>query len=267
MTTPPAPPFLAEAAQTLAVLEAFTPVFPALGLQDVARRSGVPAEQVARIVFTLRERGYLQADGEGHYRLGANLIGITRNFLGARGVRALARGPMEALATRFRAPVALSERDGLEMLYLEYVRGEAAVVVQHRIGTRLPLASSAAGRAWLAAAPAAEGEVVSHQLAIRLHREWSGLQPKLEQARRDVEQLGFSRSYGDLQPEVNAVAVPLRSPIDGLVVVFSLAAPSMVASTKRFDTELGPALQAMVQALHAELQSIGAAPGTWVSRP
>jgi DNA-binding IclR family transcriptional regulator len=257
MTPPPPPSFLAEAAQTLAVLEAFTPVFPALGVADVARRSGVPAELVARIVSTLAERGYLHPDAAGHYRLGANLIGITRNFLGARGVRALARGPMEALATRFRAPVALSERDGVEMLYLEYVRGDAAVVVQHRIGARLPLATSAAGRAWLATAPPAEADVALQQLAIRSHREWPALQPQLEQARRDIAQLGFTRSYGDLQPEVNSVAVPLLSPIDGLVVVFSLAAPSMVASTKRFDTELGPALQAMVQALQAELASIG----------
>lgn len=260
MTTPAPSPFLVEAAQTLAVLEAFTPVFPALGVADVARRSGVPVELVARIVATLAERGYLQPDGAGHYRLGSRLIGITRNFLGARGVRALARGAMEALATRFRAPVALSERDGLDMLYLEYVKADAPVVLQHRIGTRLPLVTSAAGRAWLAGAPASESEVVARQLAVRLHRDWAGVQPKLAQARDDLRQLGFTRSYGDMEPELNAVAVPMRSPIDGLVVVFSLASPAMLAPARRFDAELGPALVATVQALRAELERIGSEP-------
>src|SRR3954468_15551377 len=159
----PAPPFLAEAAQTLAVLEAFTPVFPALGIPDVSRRSGVPVEMASRIVVTLADRGYLLYDGDRHYRLGGNLIGITRNFLGARGVRMLARAPMEELALRFRAPVALSEREALDMLHLEYVRGDAPALVQQRIGTRLPLATSVAGRAWLAAASTAEADLVAGQ--------------------------------------------------------------------------------------------------------
>ncbi len=251
---PPAP----DAAHAMAVLEAFGPVFPELGARDIAQRTGLEASTVERIAATLLRSGHLRQDAAtGRYRLGPALVVIARNFLGARGIRGHARGPMEALAARFKAPLALSEREGLDMLYLDYVRADAPVVVQHRVGTRLPIARSAAGRAWLAAAPAAEASVVMTQLSGQFHREWADLQSRLAAAREDFGALGFTRSYGELQPEVNAVAVPMHSPIDGLLVVFSMAAPSMLAPARRFDTELGPALVAMVAALRQQLEHAG----------
>jgi hypothetical protein len=61
-----------------------------------------------------------------------------------------------------------------------------------------------------------------------------------------------------MNAEVNAVAVPLQSPLDGLVVVFSLAAPAMLVPSRRFDIELGPALVAMVATIRTELETAGA---------
>jgi DNA-binding IclR family transcriptional regulator len=255
------PPRVEPVVQTMAVLQAFTPVLRELGVPELVQRTGLPHDAVAGIARTLCELGHLSLVRDSRrYRLGPALVSIARNFLGGRGVRAHAHGHIEALATRFRAPLALSERDGMEMVYLEYLRGDAPVVVQHRVGTRLPLARSAAGRAWLAAAPDAEGQAVRRQLAAQLHREWPQVEAQLLLAQDDLQQLGFARSYGDLQPEVNAAAVPFVSPVDGLLLVFSIAAPSMLAPAKRMDAELGPALLQMAGRVKAELESPGALP-------
>ncbi|MFL6695130.1 MAG: IclR family transcriptional regulator [Ramlibacter sp.] len=244
-----------EAAQTMAVLEAFSPVFPELGIAEIAQRAALPPATARRIASTLCHIGYLRLEPEGNrYRLGAKLVGIARSFLGARGARAIAHGHMEALAACLRAPLALSERDGGEMVYLDYVRGDAPVVVQHRIGTRVPMGTSASGRAWLASAPGVEVEAVIRQLEARSAQGTSGLQEQVVVAKRDLETLGFTRSYGDMNPEVNAVAVPLRSPIDGSHLVISLTAPSMLVPGKRCDTEFGPALLAMVAEVGRELE-------------
>jgi DNA-binding IclR family transcriptional regulator len=252
------PQLASAAAHAMAVLEAFTPVFPELGVAELAQRTGLPPEVAHDIAFTLCQGGHLQYDEQRRrYRLGPSLIGLARNFLGTRGVRAHARGHMDALANRLRSPIALSEREGLDMLYLEYIRGDAPVVVQHRVGTRLPIAKSAAGRAWLACASKPEAAWVRERLAADLRREWEQLQPRLDAAGEDLATFGFTRSYGELQSEVNAVAVPLRSPVDGMLMVFSLAAPSMLAPAKRFDSELGPALKSMVAAVKADLETAG----------
>jgi len=250
--------FAPEAGQTMAVLEAFSPVFPDLGIAEIAQRASLPTPTVRRIAATLAGLGYLQQQPDGsRYRLGARLVGIARSFLGARGLRAAADGHMHALSARLRAPLAMSERDGLEMVYLHYIRGDSPVVVQHRIGTRLPLATSASGRAWLASAPTAEVEAVVRQLDARSVQGATGLQAHLAAARRDLAELGFTRSYGDMHPEVNAVAVPLRSPIDGSQLVVSLAAPSMLVPCRRCDAEFGPALLAMTAEVTRELETPG----------
>jgi DNA-binding IclR family transcriptional regulator len=247
--------FAPEAGQTMAVLEAFSPVFPELGIAEIAQRASLPPPVARSIAASLCKLGYLHAAPEAQrYRLGTRLIGMSRNFLGARGVRAAAHGHMEALAARLHAPLALSERDGGEMVYLDYVRGDAPVVVQHRIGTRLPMGTSASGRAWLGSAPAVEVEAVIRQLEARSAQGTSGLQEQVVAARRDLETLGFTRSYGNMHPEVNAVAVPLRSPIDGSPLVVSLAAPSMLVPGRRCDTEFGPALLAMVAEIKREFE-------------
>jgi DNA-binding IclR family transcriptional regulator len=250
------------AAFTLKVLEAFTPLFPELSEEEIAHRSGVPKSLAHKLTRALAKQGYLRLDTPSNrYRLGASLIGLARNFLGGRGVRALARGHMEALAIRFMAPVALTERDGLEMVYLEYVRADAPVIVQYRVGTRLPLVSTAAGRAWIASAPPVEAQAVATQLAAQLQGEWPAVQRKFETARTDLGSMGFTRSYGDLRPDVNAVAVPLTSPVDGSLMVFSLAAPAVAVDAARFDKELGPALVATVSVVRAELEQAGRSAG------
>ena len=249
---------LPEAGQTLAVLEAFSPVFPELGISEIAQRASLPSATAKRIAVALCQLGYLHVEPEGkRFRLGAKLVGIARSFLGARGVRAVAHGHMEALSARIRAPLALSERDGLEMVYLDYVRGESPVVVQHRIGTRLPLATSASGRAWLASAPQVEADAVVRLLDARSMQGATGLQEQIAAAKRDIAELGFARSYGDMHPDVNAVAVPLRSTIDGSSLVISMATPSMLVPGRRCDTELGPALVAMVADVKRELSENG----------
>lgn len=248
--------FVPGAGQTMAVLAAFSPVFSELGIAEIAQRAALPVATARGIAATLSSLGYLQAQPDsGRYRLGAKLVDIARSFLGARGLRAAANGHMEALAARLRAPLAMSERDGLEMVYLHYIRGDAPVVVQHRIGTRLPLATSASGRAWLGSAPTAEVEAVVRQLDARSVQGATGLQEHLAMAKRDLAELGFTRSYGDMHPEVNAVAVPLRSPIDGSQLVVSLAAPSMLVPSRRCDSEFGPALVAMAAEVVRDLEA------------
>ena len=248
------PDFVASAARALAVLQAFTPELPDLGNGDIAQRCGLAKSTVSRLTYTLAKLGYLRQEaGTQRYRLGPAVIGLSRGFLGARGVRGVARAHMEALAIRFRAPTGLTERDGLDMVYLEYARGDAPVIVPRGVGSRVPLGISAAGRAWLATAHPVEAEAVRGQMAERAGRDWRALRAKLDAAARDLAVRGFTRSYGEVQAEVNSVAVPMRSPVDGSLMVFNLAAPSMLVSARRFDTELGPALVEMTQAVHREV--------------
>jgi len=243
--------------RALALLEAFSVERPALTLEQLAEASGVSLQAISPAVDALAQLGYLRADGDATlWRLGARNIALARSFLGAYAVREVAHGHMEALAIRFRAVAALAERSRLEMVYIDYVRAGAPVVVEHRVGSRLPIAVSAAGRAWLCTAPAVEVEALVGELQV-LHSNWPQLQARLQIAREDLAARGFTRSYGEVRAGVNSVAVPLRSPVDRSLVVFSLAIQDTIMQPAQCDAVLGPALKDMVAAVERELVRFG----------
>ncbi len=261
LAAPPAssaedPLFVASAARALSVLQAFGGGGAALGNGELAQATGLPKSTVSRLTYTLARLGWLDLEAPTQrYRLGPTAVGLVGGFLGARGVRQAALPHMEALALGFGAPVALAERDGMDMVYLAYARGDAQVVVRRDVGSRVPLAASAAGRAWLAAAHPVEAQAIREQLAAAAGRGWRTVRASLDAAVADLQRLGFTRSYGDVQEQVNAVAVPLRSPVDGSLAVLNLAAPAALVPARRFDRELGPALAALVRTVAAELQA------------
>lgn len=223
---------------------------------ELADRSGLARSTVSRLTATLLHTGHLEFDAQQQrYRLGARLMRLARNYLGSRSVRRVAAPHMDALAARFRAPVALSERDGLDMVYLEYCRSDATVVVQRSVGSRVPLATSAAGRAWLAAAGEIERAMVQPRLEAAHGDRWPAVRYAQAAADVSLRTRGFVASYGDWNAEVNAVAVPLRSPIDGALVALSIAAPAQIVPASRFDEQMGPALVETVDAIRRALHA------------
>lgn len=250
------PNFVAALGRGLAVLEAFDTAHPSLGNLEIALRTGLPKASVSRLAATLGSLGYLAYDPDTQkYRLGARLMRMAANFLGTRGVRDRFRPAMEALAARLHAPVALTERDGLEMVYIEYCRADATVIVLREPGSRVPLAASAAGRAYLAVCPEPEREALKAQLRLQHGRQWPELERGLAAAARDLAELGFCRAYGSWSRDVNAVAVPLRLPVDGGLAVLNLAAPAALVPAARFDREYGPALRRTVEQLRSGLDA------------
>jgi len=68
-------------------------------------------------------------------------------------VRKIARPEMQELADVCGATVSLGTRDRLSMIYVQNYRGSVALTLTLEVGSRIPVATSAIGRAWLAAIP------------------------------------------------------------------------------------------------------------------
>lgn len=247
-------------ARAIAVLEAFDDNANCLSNTELANRSGLSKSTVSRLTATLARLGYLTLEPERHaYRLGAGVVKLVRNFLGARGLRSFARPRMEALAQRFKTPAALSERESLEMVYIEYCRADAAVVVLRQVGSRVPLGTSAAGRAYFVAAPRIEQEFLAKQLAWEQGDRWPRVRDGLEHAQNEWRTTGFVTSLGEWLPEVNAVGVPIRSPIDGSLCALTVAAPAALVAAERFRLEIGPALVETAQLIRTDVTGRGRA--------
>jgi DNA-binding IclR family transcriptional regulator len=140
------------------------------------------------------------------------------------------------------------------MIYIDAARGSAAVTLSLDIGARIPIATTAMGRAYLAAVSERERtdiierscESVDANCGPELHR-------GAAKALRDIRELGVCCSFGDWQKDVNAIAVPVM-PGGGLPpMAINCGAPAYMVSKEFLLGQVRPRLIALANDLETSL--------------
>lgn len=246
--------FVVALARGLEVLRAFTPSEGLLGNQEIAARTGLPKATVSRLTYTLTRLGYLAHLGRlEKYQLAPGALAIGYSTLANMRIRHVAQPHMLELARLTGASVALGTRDRLNAIYVEFCRGTSASMLRLGLGSRIPLATTAMGRALVAATPDKERQALLRSLAKREGKKWTKLRGGVERAVKDVSTRGFSLSVGEWQSDINAVGVALTPPDGSGVFAFNCGAPSFHFSRAKLQSEIGPRLLNMVRNIEAEL--------------
>ena len=147
--------FVTALARGLELLACFRSGDKMLGNQELAERSKLPKSTVSRLTYTLTKLGYLQYDEQaGKYRLGTATLALGSAMLSRLDIRQMARPLMQELADFSHTMVSLGMRDRLSMIYVENCRSQAALTLRLDVGARIPVASTAMGRAYLRRSPA-----------------------------------------------------------------------------------------------------------------
>jgi DNA-binding IclR family transcriptional regulator len=239
--------FVTALARGLDVLRAFRPGDRHLGNQELARRTGLPKPTISRLTFTLTALGYLRrVEAENKYALGNAVFGLGLAALGQMDVRRIARPLMQALAEHTQASVNLGVRDRLGMIYIDTYRNAASFTVQLDVGSRIPLATTSMGRAYLAALPERDRKALLDEIRASDPEPWPAVKKGIEQALRDYEEKGFCLSLGDWRREVHAVAAPLALPDGSDVLVFSCSGAPFQLERGKLEAEIGPRLLTVV---------------------
>lgn len=246
--------FVVALARGLEVLRAFTPSEPLLGNQEIAQRTGLPKPTVSRLTHTLTRLGYLvHVERLGKYQLGTPVLSLGYAALANMGIRQVARPFMQELADYANVSVALGSRDRLTMIYLEHCRSDAAVTLRLEIGSRIPIATTAMGRALLAALPEAERRYLMAHFARRDPETWPGVRAGIETAVEDYRTRGFTTGVGDWHRDVHAVGVPLIPPDGSGILAFNCGGPAFLLPPERLERDIGPRLVNLVRNVEAAL--------------
>ncbi len=236
--------FVTALARGLDVLRSFKPGDISLGNLEIARRTGLPKPTISRLTYTLTQLGYLTYSAKhGTYQLGSGVLSLGYAMLSGLDIRERARPYLQELSNELDVTVALGARDRMEMVYLEVCRGPAAVTLTIDVGTRIPLASTAMGRALLAQLPPGEREFLMGHVRKRMDsdEEYLMLEAGLEKAVQDVATRGYCLSLGNWRPDVNAVGVPLVAH-DQNVYGLICGGPAFRVSAEMLEKECGPRL-------------------------
>ena len=238
----------------VAVLRCFDEERRFLGPTELAKLTGIPRPTVTRLAGTLVALGLLKLDPQSErFALGAGVVTLARAFLAGLDIRAVARPHMQALAEQFGGSVYLAVRDGMEMVLVEACRARSSMLAARLdVGSRVPMANAALGRAYLAALPGAERSLLIESLRLARGSDWASLVPGLNRALDDAQHLGFCISAGEFHREINSVSVPLIGP-DGEVMALNCGGAAFAFTEERLRLELAPRLIAMALTIAEEI--------------
>lgn len=169
-------------------------------LADTARECDLPPSTALRLLRTLEATGFVSREEPGGtYRPGARLIQLGAQALSSASLIDLARPAMEQLVADSGESVYLSvEGHADTALYIAIMEGTHSVRHTSWVGRTVPLARSAAGRA----------------------------------LRGDVPESGFVVVERGVEPDVTAIAAPVRSEAR-IVAAMSVVVPSYRLTKKQ----------------------------------
>lgn len=127
-----------------------------MGLSEVARHAELPPSTVHRLLMTLHRRGLVSHDPETSlWTIGVGLFRIGSAYLRIRKLPEIARPVIRHLLQEVGETVNVSMLDRREIVCVAQAESHASVRAFFRLGQRLPVHASAAGKAILAAGPEA----------------------------------------------------------------------------------------------------------------
>ena len=252
--------FVVALSRGLEVLRAFRPNDGLLGNQEIAARTNLPKPTVSRLTYTLTKLGYLTPVPRFEkYQLAPSALLLGYAALANLGVRHLSEPFREQLMRETGGAVAIGGRDRLSMIYFGQSR-HGVVNVQLDVGSRIPIATTAMGRAYIWALPDDERAALMRDMREHYGSRWPKIRDGIERAGETVAKYGFTISAGEWQDDVHAFVVALRLNDGTGPYAVNCGAPAFRFTEERLRTDIGPRLVAMVRNIEAALG--GLAPQT-----
>ena len=217
--------------RALALLGAFDDEHRRLGLTQLATRADVPLSTAHRLVGELTAWGALARTSDGDYVIGRRLWDLGLLAPVQAGLVEMASPYLHDLYATTLATVHLAVRDGVEVLYLERLRGNSSVPIVSTVGSRLPMHATGVGKVLLAHAPEeVRAEVLQNLTRVTPYTvtQPGTLRRQLDRVRRD----GYALTSEEMSLGACSAAVPVRRD-DQVVAALGLVVPSLRTGRQR----------------------------------
>jgi IclR family transcriptional regulator, pca regulon regulatory protein len=232
----------------LAILSAFKPVTPLLGISELARTLSLNRSTAHRYVGTLTALGYLQQDRVTRkYRLGPRVLDLGFSAINSMELPELARPHLQHLSDETGHTVNMAILDGTEIVYVERVRssraGQSEIDLSLHVGSRLPAYCTSMGKVLLAYLSADDRAATLKQLDLVSRGPNTVTERKALVAELDrVRSAGLAVNNEELAYGLRSIAVPVRTRSGNVEAAINLAVHRTMMSMEDLTARLGPAL-------------------------
>jgi IclR family KDG regulon transcriptional repressor len=153
-------------ARSIGVLQLIADAAEPLSRTTLMQRCALTRPTLYRIIASLEAEGLIETAGDNRYRLGGRLVSLARTALAQNDVRRIAAPVLAQLRDATGETVHLAIRTGDELVYIDKIESHQAVRMASAIGTRVPMHSTAVGKAYLSALPVSEANTVIDRLKL-----------------------------------------------------------------------------------------------------
>jgi DNA-binding IclR family transcriptional regulator len=212
-----------------------------LGNLEISNRCGLPRSTVSRLTHTLTRMGqlvYLPRDQK--YRIGPSAVAMSTSMMKGLQLRNLIRLRLQDVAEQLPGTVGFVIPDRFHLVYLEYARAANALGLHESTGSRIAIASTAAGHAYAAALDAKVADVLIAEMEREIPDGAKFLKPRIEANRALLRERGYVVACGLWSPHINGLAVPLWSPQYQTFVVVTIGLLAAMYDEKRLHKEVAP---------------------------
>jgi DNA-binding IclR family transcriptional regulator len=235
----PAARRVAAVERALSVLHALSADEPELGTNELARRTGLNASTVSRLLATLVADGLVEHVPEsGRYRLGLRLLELGNAVLARLDIRDVARPHLRALVAETGETATLSAPGEPDAITVDFVQSGSSVQSVARLGRPSVTHATATGKVLLAfggrGLPAAPLKSFTSRTVVDprvLAREVEG-----------VRRAGWSRAKSEREEDLNALAAPVFGARGELAAILGVQGPAGRFDGKALEAALSPLL-------------------------
>jgi DNA-binding IclR family transcriptional regulator len=213
---------IAAVERAVAVLGALADGPDDMGTNEIARRTGLNASTVSRLLATLaKDELVRRVPSSGRYRLGVRLVQLGNAALARVDLREVVRPHLQALMEATGETATLSVPGGETAVTVDFVQSPSTVRSVAEIGRPSVPHATATGKVYLAYA----GSVPLGPLRALTPRTITDP----EQLAREVDEVrerGWAQVRGEREAELHAVAVPILDATGRLVAVLGVQGPA-----------------------------------------
>jgi IclR family acetate operon transcriptional repressor len=249
-TGQPAVRHVAAVERAVAVLDALSDGSAELGTNEIARRTGINASTVSRLLATLSNARLVEhVPATGRYRLGPRLLQLGSLVLGRLDLREVARPHLQELSRATGETATLSTPGEHDAITVDFVTGEASVQSVARLGRPSVGHATAVGKVLLAFGDA---ELQPGQLKAHTPRTITDRR-RLEAELARTSRQGYAAAAGEREPDLNAIAAPVYDAEGKLAGIVGLQGPA-----SRFGRDaMRAAVEPLLAATHAISTGLG----------
>ena len=217
--------------------------------QQLCQMTELPKATITRLIHTLTTLSFLRTNDYGQYQLGSSAVRLSATAWSRHDMVAAAEPLLRQFASENEVSVNLATEVEGEMRYHACCRSPARLSVNLQVGSAVPVARTAIGRAFYAVSSQARQAVIISNLQEHLSTEdYNHAQTALASAAEHYKKYGYTVSDGEFSTDILAVAVGVYDVATGQYT-YSLNAsvPSANWEADEYAAMIVPKLQALAE--------------------